>query len=268
MQNFTNLNLHKLISNNASLFEIDKQHFCLSIQPGSQKSYRVAQLDDYSPFARRSFPWSPPLRLHLHARITTPQVQGTWGFGFWNDPFSLSLGFGGGVRKFPVLPEAVWFFFASKPNHLTLIDDLPGHGNMAMTYTSKKIHPLLLVLTTTFVPILAIPGINRKLRKLLSKIMRQDAFLINQDPTCWHQYQIDWLPCSVVYYIDNEPVFESNLSPKPPLGLVLWIDNQYMAFPPDGKLAFGVLPTIEETSLEIKALRISIPPIESQIPIS
>ena len=268
MQNFTNLNLHKLISKHANLLELDKQHFQLSIQPGSPKSYRVAQLDDYSTFTRRSFPWSPPIRLHLHARITKPQVQGTWGFGFWNDPFSLSLGFSGGVRKFPVLPEAVWFFFASKPNYLTLNDDLPGYGNLAMTYTSKKINPSFLALATAFLPLLAIPGINRKIRKLISKIISQDAYCINLDPTCWHQYQINWLPFSVIYYIDNEPVFESHLSPKPPLGLVLWIDNQYMAFPPYGKIAFGVLPTSEEISLEIKDLQISIPPIESQIPIS
>jgi hypothetical protein len=263
MQKFANLTMHKLVSRDAKLIEFDEQHICLSIQPGSEKSYRVAQLDDYSPLARCAFPWSPPIRLQLQARVSTLQVQGTWGFGLWNDPFSLSLGFGGGVRKFPVLPETTWFFFASKPNYLTLTDDLPGHGNLAMTYTSKKIHPLLLAIATPFVPILAIPGLNRKLRKLLARIIHQDVFPVNGDPTCWHQYQIDWLPCSVIYYVDKEPVFESNLSPKPPLGVVIWIDNQYMAFPPDGKLRFGVLPTLEKTTLEIKSFKLSTPPIES-----
>lgn len=263
MQNFTEINLHKLVSKDANLVEFDQEHYCLSIQPGSQKTYRVAQLDDYSPYARRNFPWSPPIRLHLQARISAPHLQGTWGFGFWNDPFSLSLGFGGGVRKFPVLPETVWFFFASKQNYLTLRDGIPGHGNLAMTITSEKIHPLLLALATPFVPLLAIPILNRKLRKLLLRIIHQDIFLVERDPTDWHQYQIDWLPCSVSCHIDNEPVFESNISPKPPLGLVVWIDNQYMAFPPDGKFAFGMLPTLEATSLEIKAIQISIPPIKS-----
>jgi hypothetical protein len=36
-------------------------------------------------------------------------------------------------------------------------------------------------------------------------------------------------------------VYESPVSPRAPLGIVIWIDNQYAAFRPDGKMEWGVL---------------------------
>jgi hypothetical protein len=52
-------------------------------------------------------------------------------------------------------------------------------------------------------------------------------------------------------------VFESPVSPNPPLGLVIWIDNQYAAFTPDGKIGFGVLPNPEPAWLEIKEIEMN-----------
>jgi hypothetical protein len=60
----------------------------------------------------------------------------------------------------------------------------------------------------------------------------------------------------VVWYIDDAQVFESFVSPNPPLGVIIWIDNQYAAFTPDGRIAFGVLEGKEEW-LEIEDLIIS-----------
>ena len=52
--------------------------------------------------------------------------------------------------------------------------------------------------------------------------------------------------------VDNVLVFESAVSPKGPLGLVIWIDNQYAAFTPEGKIGFGVLENPEPAWLEVK----------------
>ena len=60
----------------------------------------------------------------------------------------------------------------------------------------------------------------------------------------------------MLFEVDNSPVFESSVSPKPPLGLVIWIDNQYAAFTPEGKIGFGVLENSEPAWLEIKDLKI------------
>jgi hypothetical protein len=47
---------------------------------------------------------------------------------------------------------------------------------------------------------------------------------------------------------------ETSVSPRPPLGLVIWIDNQYAAWHPDGKIGFGVLENTEPAWLEIEDL--------------
>jgi hypothetical protein len=48
------------------------------------------------------------------------------------------------------------------------------------------------------------------------------------------------------------------VSPNPPLGAVIWIDNQYAAFTPEGKIGFGVLDNPEPAWLEIKDVEVNI----------
>jgi len=59
---------------------------------------------------------APPCTFSLHARLSGTDLPGTWGFGLWNDPFGLSLGFGGQAARLPALPQAAWFMHASPPN--------------------------------------------------------------------------------------------------------------------------------------------------------
>ena len=56
--------------------------------------------------------------------------------------------------------------------------------------------------------------------------------------------------------VDEVQVFESVVSPNPPLGLIIWIDNQYAAFTPEGKIGFGVLENPEPAWLEVKDVEI------------
>jgi len=79
---------------------------------------------------------------------------------------------------------------------------------------------------------------------------------ISVDPTQWHNYRLDWSLKRVSFEVDDVQVFESAVSPNPPLGLVIWIDNQYAAFTPEGKIGFGVLANPEPAWLEIKELLI------------
>ena len=88
------------------------------------------------------------LSLSLRARTSSISPAGTWGFGLWNDPFGLSLGFGGSPFRLPALPNAVWFFYASKQNYLSFTDDKArrhGKGFLAQTFRSPKFHPLLIL---------------------------------------------------------------------------------------------------------------------------
>src|SRR5690606_11855703 len=101
----------------------------LEAPAGDEKQYRLAQLAGYGSRPRADFPWkAPPLHMSLRARVSAQQIPGTWGFGLWNDPFSMAVLSGAERLRLPVLPNTAWFFFASPPNYLSLLDDLPAQG--------------------------------------------------------------------------------------------------------------------------------------------
>ena len=84
--------------------------------------------------------------------------------------------------------------------------------------------------------------------------LRRGAQLVT--PTDWHQYRLDWHEKRVSFEVDSVQVFESAVSPNPPLGLVIWIDNQYAAFTPEGKIGLGVLANPEPAWLEVKEMEL------------
>lgn len=225
----------------------------LEIPPGPQRSYRLAQLDDYASQPRRAFPHRPPLCLQLHARASAADIPGTWGFGLWNDPFNLSLGLGGGTRRFPALPQAAWFFFASPQNYLSFRDDLPANGLIAQTFRSRNLPTALLAVAAPSFPLLLWPQLAQKLRPFFRRWIREDSFAPGVDVTQWHHYTIDWQKERVTFKVDDQTI-ATGISPQAPLGLVIWADNQYAAFPPDGKLSYGTLENPEPAWLEIEAL--------------
>jgi hypothetical protein len=77
------------------------------------------------------------------------------------------------------------------------------------------------------------------------------------NPGEWHQYELHWRSESVDFCVDGRLVFQSGLSPRPPLGLVIWVDNQYAAWGPDGRLRWGRLANPEPAWLEIRGLSVS-----------
>jgi hypothetical protein len=234
---------------NASVKKIENG-WRLGIGAGDASSYRDAQLDDYSGLRRSGFPHRPSTTLNpsttfslsLCARTSTLSAAGTWGFGLWNDPFGLSLGFGGSPFRLPALPNAAWFFYASPQNYLSFTDDKPAQGFLAQTFRSPKFHPLLIPagLALPFSPL------RKVTRNLLSKVIDEDSSALSVDTTQWHRYRLEWGAKRVLFYVDDALVFESPVSPSPPMGVIIWIDNQYAAFTPEGKIAFGVLAGKEE----------------------
>jgi hypothetical protein len=211
----------------------------LGLQKGDSLSYRDAQLDDYSGLPRHKFPHRT-LSLSLRAKASSNSAAGTWGFGLWNDPFGLSLGFGGSPFRLPALPNALWFFSASPQNYLSFRNDKPAQGFLAQTFRSPKFHPLL------FAAGLALPFSRKTTRKLLSRVINEDGVALSVDMAQWHAYRLEWSPKRARFYVDDALAFESLVSPNPPLGVIIWIDNQYAAFTPEGKIAFGVLEGDDE----------------------
>src|SRR5947209_17129443 len=108
-----------------------------------QGQYTDAQIDDYGERIRSDFPWRLPLRMEVRARssqaaatsTSTPEsanmLRGTAGFGFWNYPFSVR----GDIL---MLPEAIWFFYASPPSNMALVPGVPGWGWKAQVVHSMR----------------------------------------------------------------------------------------------------------------------------------
>jgi hypothetical protein len=238
----------------------------LFIPAGPAKKYRLAQLDDYTQAPRGRFPWRAPAHLRLSARTSSDSIPGTWGFGLWNDPFGLSLGFGGNPFRLPALPNAAWFFGASEQSYLSfreagrdaerLAPPFAANGFIAQTFRSPKFDPLL-------VPAgLALPFSRRTTRRFMGRVIGEEGVDLRRGdqpvaPTEWHGYSLEWREERVIFRVDDVQVLESHVSPNPPLGLVIWIDNQYAAFTPEGKIGFGVLENPEPAWLEIKGIDVS-----------
>lgn len=240
---------------NAGINKTDKGYL-LKIPPGDDSAYRFAQIDDYFGLPRKQFPHHS-LTLSLRARVSSRSLPGTWGFGLWNDPFGMSLGFGGRRFRLPTLPNAAWFFFASEQNHLSF-GSKPAQGFLAQSFRAPKFHASLIPAG------LVLPFSAKTTRRMMSKIIQEDSLELQKqvpgvsagvDVTQWHSYRLEWSPKRVVWYVDESPAFESPVSPHPPLGLVIWIDNQYAAFTPAGKISFGLLEG-EEAWLEIEDLKL------------
>jgi len=255
----------------------DPSHHRLFIPAGSANAYRLAQLDDYTKLPRKKFPHHS-LTLSLSARTSSDSIAGTWGFGLWNNPFGMSIGFGGNPWRLPALPNAVWFFGASKENYLSFKSGLgetsqpAANGFIAQIFRAPRFHPLLILAG------LVLPFSRKAARQIMSRVIDEDGVQLwnlgvrsrknaselavsksfSVDPTRWHRYRLEWSPKRVLFEVDEVRVFESVVSPNPPLGLVIWIDNQYAAFTPAGNIGMGVLKN-EEAWLEVKEVEIKRP---------
>jgi hypothetical protein len=226
----------------------------LEIPAGQTSAYRLAQLDDYGLLPRRRFPARPPVTMSLRARASGDSLPGTWGFGLWNDPFGVSLGFGGNPFRLPALPNAVWFFQASEENWLSF-SEKPGNGFLAQSFRSSIFDIRLLLAGLTF------PFSRKPARQWLGRVIREDGVRVQADPAGWHRYRIEWSATRCVCEVDDVRVLETSVSPQGPLGVVVWIDNQFAAFRPDGKIAAGTLAGpaawIEISDLEITTANIA-----------
>jgi len=245
-----NTDLKRRLSSNATVANLENG-FRLTIPQGDGKHYRVAQLDDYTQSARNDFPHRPSLSLSLRARVSAASIPGTWGFGLWNDPFGLSLGFGGNPFRFPALPNAIWFFHASGENYLSF-SKKPGNGFLAQAFRSP-VFPLgrLAGVAATF------PFSRIKARELMSNVVEEEGDRLIVDVTEWHEYRFEWSATRSAFWVDDDLMLETSVAPRPPLGLVIWIDNQFAAWRPDGKIGFGILENTEPAWLEIEGLKLS-----------
>lgn len=233
----------------------------LEIPAGPAKDYRLAQLDDYLGLPRQSFHWKAPVELSLTAKTSSMSIPGTWGFGFWNDPFSLVMPSSARSLRLPILPDTAWYFFASPQNYLSLRDDLPAQGSMATVFRSPRWPAVFSLAAAPLAPFLLIRPLARWLRRLGRGLIAESSAALPINPAQPHQYRIVWEQSRVQFWVDGKIALLSQVSPQGPLGLVVWIDNQFAAWLPGGQLKYGTLENAEPAWIEITALRINGQPI-------
>ncbi len=229
------------------------------IEAGPASRYRLAQMDDYSRLPRGDLLYRPPVSLTMKARVSDRSLPGTWGFGFWNDPFALGMGIRGSGIRLPALPQAAWFFFGSPKNDLSFQSTTPANGLMASVFASRPVPPAVLTLGLPLLPLLLTRNTARQVRRAAARFIHDEYAILNHDATQWHSYRLDWLTGSVVFSVNGQVVYTSMVSPRPPLGLVIWIDNQFAAFSTGGSVHFGTQENPAPAVLEIQQPVISVP---------
>lgn len=244
------------IRQGGALVERTQAGFLLATPAKRTHTYANAQLDDTAGLRRSAFFHKPPLRLRLRARFShaAADLRGTAGFGFWNDPFGMS-----GTWP-PALPQAAWFFFASPPSNIALAAGVPGFGFKAATLHAGRWQARLLApLTVPLAAALNLPGVHRRLWPPLQRAAGIAERLLPPDLRAWNTYALEWRRDGVCFLVNDEPVLATPVAPTGPLGLVIWIDNQYLVATPQGRLAWGLTASAAPQWLEIADLSLEQP---------
>lgn len=224
----------------------------MMLQPVRQGTYADAQIDDYGTLARAAFPWRPPLRLEVRARASLPAaspesnqtsndfLRGTAGFGFWNYPFSAR----GDIL---MLPEAIWFFYASPPSNMALVPGIPGWGWKAQVVHTMRPGALLATLPTALATGWGLlSGQTAPAARWLQRLSGTHETLLDAAMTAWHTYTLEWQVAEALFCVDDKRVLSVSQPPTCPLGFVAWLDNQYAIATPRGVLRFGTVSTEQE----------------------
>ena len=232
----------------------------MAFELARQGQYTDAQIDDYSNLSRSNFPWRPPLRMRVIARSSLPAatlrynesggtLQGTAGFGFWNYPFSVQ----GDIL---MLPEAVWFFYASPPSNMALVPYIPGWG-----WKAQVVHTMNLGSLAATVPLAAtiafglLTGKTRPAARWMQKVAGACEAILPVEMNEWHTYTLEWQRNEALFWVDDQLVLRSPQSPTRPLGFVAWLDNQYAIATPRGVLRFGTVSSGPQW-LELESVKI------------
>jgi len=67
---------------------------------------------------------------------------------------------------------------------------------------------------------------------------------------------ISWQSDILIFSIDDSVVFQTFICTREPIGVVIWLDNQYAAWTPDGKISLGTLLNKTSTWIEVTDIEI------------
>jgi hypothetical protein len=176
-------------------------------------------------------------------------LRGTAGFGFWNYPLSLTSA----VLR---LPDAIWFFGASRPSNMALVPGMPGWGWKAQVVHTHRLGVLAAIGPTALSALWGrLSGRKDAAARWVQRLTGAREARLTNDPRQWATYEIDWLPERATFRVNGAPVLVAPNSLAGPLGFVAWVDNQYAVATPRGELRFGTVAS-EREWLELEHIRI------------
>ena len=219
----------------------------MAFESARQGQYTDAQIDDYGNLPRANYPWRPPLRMEVISRSSLPAatlsragdvtsfLRGTAGFGFWNYPFSVR----GDIL---MLPEAVWFFYASPPSNMALVPGIPGWGWKAQVVHSMRPGALAATIPMAATTVFGLlTGETRPAGRWMQKLSGAHEAVLTVEMTAWHTYTLEWMSNEAAFWVDDKLVLRAQHPPTRPLGFVAWLDNQYAIATPRGELRFATI---------------------------
>ena len=155
-----------------------------------------------------------------------------------------------------MLPEAIWFFYASPPSNMALVPGIPGWGWKAQVVHSMQISSL-----AATVPLAAtiafglLTGKTRPAARWMQKVSGACEALLPVEMDEWHNYTLEWQHNEALFWVDDRLILRSPQSPSRPLGFVAWLDNQYAIATPRGVLRFGTISSGPQW-LELESIKI------------
>ena len=158
-----------------------------------------------------------------------------------------------------MLPEAVWFFYASPPSNMALVPGIPGWGWKAQIVHTMR--PASLAATVPLAATIAfglLTGETRPAARWMQKVSGACEAFLPVEMNEWHNYTLEWRRSEALFWVDDTLVLRSPQSPTCPLGFVAWLDNQYAVATPRGVLRFGTISSgpqwLEMDSVKIESL--------------
>jgi hypothetical protein len=88
------------------------------------------------------------------------------------------------------------------------------------------------------------------------RVLRISEAMVPAEMTGWHTYTVEWGVKQARFQVDETIVLDCDSAPCGPLGLVIWLDNQYLVATPWGRLRYGLLATPGEQWLELETVEI------------
>ncbi|MBI1801669.1 MAG: family 16 glycosylhydrolase [Chloroflexi bacterium] len=90
-------------------------------------------------------------------------------------------------------------------------------------------------------------------------VVSEGEAIVHVSLTEWHTYRFDWLTSEVHFFVDGEPIYTAQTSPRGPLGFVAWFDNSQVDVETDpptfGRLVFSERQWFELGEVTVEPLQ-------------